>query len=604
MNAIKKIVGLIYLFFTVIGLYSQTLPPERSTNWEVAGLGISPYSITDTVNFLNEGGFANGSTPNDSVISALINSLNGDSTVIYFPNGTYYFTSPIIMEENIVLRGNGIGNSIFKFDLNGQYHLIYLGGASASTDTVEITSNLTKDSSRAETNGPNSLQVGDYVKIIENDASIITSSWALNSSGQIIKIKDIQSNTVFFGSAFRRDFSTSNDLKMVKLDLKTNMGIENLTINRLDITSGQKSNIFINNATNCWVKCIESTRCNFAHIEINNSTNVEVSGSYIHGAFDHGNGGKAYGVMAHFTSGECLITENQFDSLRHSMILQAGANGNVFSYNYSINPYWTDVSLPSNSAGDMVLHGNYAYANLFEGNTGQHIVIDDSHGINGPNNTFFRNRAELYGIFMNNNPASDGQNFLGNEITNSGLFMGNYFLSGSNHFEYGNNQLGNTVPAGTDVLTDSSLYLETSLPYYHNNPTWPPIGLPNIISSNNIEAEENHNAGTFTKCFELTIDTTDSNIIDTNIVSTYPNDFKDPFILLYPNPTKGKFSIVASPEMRTQIEKVELISNTGKLIDTFYKKDEITIAQYPAGIYFLRILFDKLPPINKLIVKN
>jgi hypothetical protein len=95
-----------------------------------------------------------------------------------------------------------------------------------------------------------------------------------------------------------------------------------------------------------------------------------------------GGGGKGYGIMVQNTSGDCLIENNIFRHLRHSMILQAGSNGNVFGYNYSIDPYWTEVSLPSNAAGDIVLHGNYVYANLFEGNLGQQIVIDDSHGIN------------------------------------------------------------------------------------------------------------------------------------------------------------------------------------------------------------------------------
>jgi hypothetical protein len=55
----------------------------------------------------------------------------------------------------------------------------------------------------------------------------------------------------------------------------------------------------------------------------------------------------------------------------------------------------------------MVLHGNYPFANLFEGNINQNTVIDNSHGKNGPYNTFFRNRSELWGVVMNNSPATD-----------------------------------------------------------------------------------------------------------------------------------------------------------------------------------------------------
>ena len=92
--------------------------------------------------------------------------------------------------------------------------------------------------------------------------------------------------------------------------------------------------------------------------------------------------------MLHFTTNECLVEDNIFNHLRHSMILQAGANGNIFSYNYSYDPYWTGVFFPANSAGEIVLHGNWPYANLFEGNDVGNIVIDNSHDANGPHNTF------------------------------------------------------------------------------------------------------------------------------------------------------------------------------------------------------------------------
>lgn len=102
--------------------------------------------------------------------------------------------------------------------------------------------------------------------------------------------------------------------------------------------------------------------------------------------------------MIQFTSNECLVQNNVFDYLRHAMILQAGANANVFAYNYSFNPFWT--STPSNSAGDMVLHGNYPYLNLFEQNQGENIIIDNSHGPNGPFNTFLEIAHPLMGSFL------------------------------------------------------------------------------------------------------------------------------------------------------------------------------------------------------------
>src|SRR5690606_35679977 len=152
--------------------------------------------------------------------------------------------------------------------------------------------------------------------------------------------------------------------------------------------------------------------------------------------FSYGSGGKAYGVCLQFGTGDCIVENNYFNHLRHSILMQAGVNGNAIGYNYSVDPYWTDVSLPANSAGDIVFHGNYPYMNLVEGNNCQHIVIDDSHGKNGPYNTLLRNRSDLYGLFMNSNPATDSVNFIGNEVTNTGFLLGLYILSGNGHFTF------------------------------------------------------------------------------------------------------------------------------------------------------------------------
>ena len=77
------------------------------------------------------------------------------------------------------------------------------------------------------------------------------------------------------------------------LNMVTGVGIECLKIKRMDIdpTANQTSNIFFNYAAFCWVKGIESDSANFAHISILNSSNIEVTGSYFHGAFSYGGGG-------------------------------------------------------------------------------------------------------------------------------------------------------------------------------------------------------------------------------------------------------------------------------------------------------------------------
>lgn len=168
--------------------------------------------------------------------------------------------------------------------------------------------------------------------------------------------------------------------------MRKSVGLECLKINRLDASVGQTTNIAFDFAVDCWVTGVESNNCNFGHLVFTKSTNCYVYGNYFHDAFAYGGGGQAYGVVLQYTSGECLIENNIFKHLRHSMLVQAGANGNVCAFNYSLDPNWT--SFPSNSAGDIVMHGNYVFMNLIEENICQNIVVDASHGINGPYNTF------------------------------------------------------------------------------------------------------------------------------------------------------------------------------------------------------------------------
>jgi hypothetical protein len=74
------------------------------------------------------------------------------------------------------------------------------------------------------------------------------------------------------------------------------------------------------------------------------------------------------------------------------MTVCEGVNGNVFAFNFSRGQAWTFHGLPNLFQGaDLCLHGRFPYANLFEHNVVEFVYADDSHGANGPYNTFLRN---------------------------------------------------------------------------------------------------------------------------------------------------------------------------------------------------------------------
>lgn len=472
--------------------YAQVIPSSRSADWTLAGYhGTIPVYST-VKNITDFGGSGNGTTANDPALQNAITSLDNQNGVIYFPAGTFLFHSPITLRSGLVLRGQGATNTTLQFNLAGAGNLITISG-DISTSFASITSSVLKDQTSLTVDNASLFQVGDYIKIYQNDAGLVNDTWALGSVGQVIHIENISGNVINFSNALRRNYLLTDTPKIQKLIMTTGVGIECLKIKRMDSTNQQTSNLYFSNAVKCWVQGVESDSCNFAHIQIANSANIEITNCYFHGAFAYGTDGEGYGISCEYTSGECLIENNIFKHLRHSMLLQTGANGNVFDYNYSIEPFKSE-SLPNDLSGDIVVHGNYPYINLFEGNIVQNIFVDASHGINGPYNTLFRNRAESYGIIISPG-AGDSTNMVGNEISGTGFGKGNYFMQGNGNLEYGNNKNNTIIPAGTTTLPDKS-YIYSSIPAFWNiSSPWPPIGIPNTINTGTIPAQERYVVG-------------------------------------------------------------------------------------------------------------
>jgi len=482
------------LFLTVIthGAWCQVIPSFRSTDWTKAGYrgAIPVYPVVK--NITDYGGSGDGFTLNDAALQNAITSLNNQNGIIYFPAGNYVFNAAINLGDSIVLKGEGATNTILRFNLSGSGNLISIAGAGSST-VANVSSPAFKESSSVVVDDASLFGVNDHIKIYQNDAALVNDIWALESVGQVVRIDSITGNRIYFSNALRRNYLLADAPKIRRLEMSTGVGIECLTIKRLDSSAQQTANIFLSYAANCWVTGIESDSCNFAHIQIGNSTNIEISDSYFHGSFGYGGGGQGYGVACEYTSGDCLIENNIFKHLRHSMLVQSGANGNVFDYNYSLEPFKTDT-IPYDFSGDIVIHGNYPYLNLFEGNIVQNIVIDASHGINGPYNTLFRNRAASYGIFISPG-AGDSSNIVGNEITGTGFYKGNYYLQGNGNLEYGNNKNDSIIPAGSTVLTEKS-YIYNTMPAFWNIPSlWPSVGIPIIVSTGTNPAKERFAGG-------------------------------------------------------------------------------------------------------------
>jgi hypothetical protein len=213
------------------------------------------------------------------------------------------------------------------------------------------------------------------------------------------------------------------------------------------------------------------------HVRINYSRNCEVKGSSFYDAHFHCGGGAGYGVMLSKHPTECLVYNNIFSRLRHSMIIKEGANRNVVSYNYSYDPVISDGRIQDGacfnqrvtSFPDISIHGHFSYMNLFEHNVVQAVHSADNWGPSGPGTTFFRNKVmSRYGMKISQ--ASEQQNLIGNVV----FYSIKIDTSVNDVYRYKNLEVrGRNVPAKSIPLT-ASLYLDQK-PDFYGSQEWPSI---------------------------------------------------------------------------------------------------------------------------------
>jgi hypothetical protein len=518
---------------------AQVIPAERTTAWSNAGFIYDIPEPTLELDIMDFGAVADGSASVNAAWNAAVDAASGQMAAISFPQGEFLFTSGIVVPDSVIVRGAGSELTTFIFNLGGIGHCIGFIGQELVAQ-YPLATNAPRGSNTINTTVPFPFQTGDLLRFYRDDEDLVVSPWAVGTTGQLVHIEFAGNATIFLASPLRANYDAGSSY-VRQIDPCMFSGIECLKIIREDETAEQWSNIWLNKASHCWVRGVESEMANFSHMEVYESTNCEITGNYLHHGFSYGSGGKAYGVNMTNTSGEMLVQDNIFEHLRHSMIVQIGANGNVLAYNYSTDPFWQQPPLPANAAGDLVLHGDHPYFNLFESNIVQNIVIDDSHGSNGPYNTLFRNRAETFGLLMNNAPPTDSLNLVGNEIN------GYFIVQGSGHFAHGNSFQGNIIPPGTEVLADTTYYLEELPPFLAPIGSLPQIG-PQAEAPGTIPAKLRfENGGELTICS------------DDDIITVVPET--GGHIQVYPNPFDDRLVIEG-----IEVGQVRLMDLTGRIV--------------------------------------
>ena len=354
---------------------------------------------------------------------------------------------------------------------------------------------IAKGTKNISGSGINSINNDDWVRLSEYDFPV-NDSFAQHRIGQITQLENISGNNAIMKDEASKDYSdTYYNLRLWKIKPILNIGIENLKINRNDNDGNiYGDNIKFSYAVNCWIKGVESEQTCRHHVSINFSSHILVSGSYFNEARYKGDGGSGYGVELSYSTTNCLVENNIFRKLRHAILVQAGANCNVFSYNYSREQDWNYIW----QGPDICLHGNYPFGNLFEQNVVGQISADNAHGTNGPYNVFLRNyvtndKTKIYApiwLYEAPNTAVLGNETWranGNPIDEDGsttsLSIDIYgHFDGADRTHLYMSFYPSYIRLNASALGDVSYYY-SSRPYFLSTSyTWPSLG-PNYISS-------------------------------------------------------------------------------------------------------------------------
>ena len=552
---------------------SQSLPPERRSDWPTAGRQQAIPDYDKVINILDFGGSGDSVILNEIPFQHAVSSLEGKSGVIFFPAGKYLFHNPLVLRDSLIVRGEGAMLTALYFDLGGVQRDCIVSSGVIVPDIDAVL--LTQSAMYGDTilYAVTDFQPGDFVRLQFDDSLLVFSGWARGTVGQLFDVIAVENDEIIVNHPLRVDCDSALRPRLRKIDPVEDAGLECLKIKRLDTNVSQGSNIYFEYSRRCWITGVESELCNFSHVNFENSAHCEMYGCYAHDAFEYGGGGQGYGLVVEHTSCDNRAQNNIFQHLRHSMLLQSGANGNVLGYNFSTDAFWNEF--PNDAAGDIVLHGNYPSYNLFEGNVCETIRPDDSHGNNGPYNTLFRNRATNYGLIITEPNYQHALNIMGNEILPGGFLHGLYIVSGTDHLEQGNSQNGTIIPIGTPVQTDTSLYLNT-LPSFLSGTNFL-IGPPSAFNTASIPAKDRYFSGN---------EKTDCEASAGLMVDYFAPPIPTVEMDIFPNPAGASFSVFL--EMTGSVEIFDLtgkqqysaISNDGKL--------HIECGIWAAGLYIIK----------------
>ena len=400
------VLSVIVICFSALGSaqnWSGILDPTRAIDWSLAGIPGGIPNRTTVCSTIQASTYGNGTSDATAGIQAALNACPANQ-VVSLSAGTFRINTRLNIPSGVVLRGAGASQTILSaFGSSSQgTGVVNLGsGSPSSSSSASITGGATAGSNSITLSTASGISVGSYLLITElNDSTYVTStgnegncSWCdqfwsgTRARGQIVEVTSVTGTTVGVSPSLYSDYSLTPLATYFTASAKY-AGVENLQVYANN--TGYGANFAMNRCAYCWIKGVEGNYADGDHVEVYFSYRDEVRDSYFSNAYTHAPGTYDSALVVASKSSAVLVENNILERLHVSLMMEWGAAGNVFSYNYSFGNF--DASATNVLMPDLNFHGAHPQFNLMEGNVLASIYPDSIWG-SSSHGTMFRNWA-------------------------------------------------------------------------------------------------------------------------------------------------------------------------------------------------------------------
>jgi hypothetical protein len=359
--------------------------------------GIPVYAQAINIKNAPYNATGNGTTDDRASIVAAIAACP-TSGAIYFPPGTYLISAAINVNapKAIVLRGAGPASTTLLFNVASTSFAFEPQGSGGTE--VAASSGYTRNSTNIVLSSAAGFSIGDYCYISQDNDPAWMQGNIPSTTGryqrQMFRITGIAANTISINRALYYTYNAAMNVKVRRIDPIVGFGCEDMKFDFRGAIS--QAGIEFYYSSGCWLKNVETySLLPITHVNMDIGFRNEIRDSYFHQGMAGFTSQAPYGLSLGTGSSDNLVENNIYYYLRHGIVIQDGANGNVAGYNYAIRMFDanypnTDYLMPS-----IECHGGESNWNLIEGNIATELMSDDYWGSNH-NNTYFRNYAVRY----------------------------------------------------------------------------------------------------------------------------------------------------------------------------------------------------------------